>query len=137
MQDRIRSLKVVWVGMVAGTVAYTGVVYFLMSAAVVDVGAFGPEVMNLVGGVVILQLVASLMLRRRMLAAIPDGVPAEERVGRYATVSIVALALLEAGGLFVITFALVSGAATWVLAGGGASVVLMLIARPSAEELGG
>lgn len=132
----IRQLRIVWGAMVGATVTYTAVVYVLMATETVDMAAFGPDLMNIIGAVAMLQMVVGVVLRRRLVAAVPDDASPEARRSRYGTASIVGLALMEGGGLLVITFALLTGSATWVLAGGGAAAVLMLMARPSEEEMG-
>ncbi|NNF14629.1 MAG: hypothetical protein HKN72_15485, partial [Gemmatimonadetes bacterium] len=53
------------------------------------------------------------------------------------TACIITLALIEGGGLIVITLSIVTGVATWALVGGGAAVVVMLMARPARSELEG
>ncbi|MDX1495295.1 MAG: hypothetical protein R3253_14610, partial [Longimicrobiales bacterium] len=98
-------------------------------------GSLSPDIMNLVGPVVLVQLAGSLLLRRRMVASIPEDLPPEIRVSRYTTACIVALALIEGGGILVITFAIITDVATWALVGGGSAVLLMLMARPSQAEL--
>lgn len=133
----IRRLRIVWAAMVGGTLAYTAVVYVLLSNGTVDMAVFGRDVMNVVGAVVMLQMVAAVVLRRRLVAVIPDDAEPELRQARYGSATIIALALMEGGGLLVITFGLMTGSATWVLAGGGAAAVLMLMARPSEEEMEG
>jgi hypothetical protein len=46
------------------------------------------------------------------------------------------MVLMQSGGLIVITLGLVSSSPTWILAGGGAAVGMMALARPTAEETG-
>lgn len=134
-ENPLRPLEVVWAAMVGGTVTYTALLYGLVRTGVIELAVFGPEVMNLVGGLVILQLVGASLLRRRLVARIPELTTPQERLARYSNVAIVSLALMEGGGLIVITFAMLAGAPTWILAGGGAAAVVMLSARPSADEL--
>jgi len=132
-----KTLGIIWMAMLGGTIGYTVLAYLLLATDVISMRALSPDVMNVVGAAVLVQLMASLLVRRRMIRAIPDDAPREVRAARYFNATIVGLALLEAGGLMVITVAMATGAATWALAGGGAAAVLMLLARPSPEELGG
>lgn len=133
-----QTLRVVWMAMVGGTLLYTLVAYVLLLAGVIDVGsAFGPEVMNYVGAFAVAQIVVSLVVRRRLVAATPPGASREERMNHYFTACVVTLALIEGGGLFVITFSIITGVATWALVGGGAAVVVMVMARPLQSELEG
>ena len=131
----VRQLRIVWAAMIGGTVAYTAVVYVLLSTGTVDMAVFGRDVMNVVGAVVMLQMVGAVVLRRRLLSGIPRHAEPEVRKARYTSATITALGLMEGGGLLLITFGMMTGAATWVLAGGGAAAVLMLFSRPSEDEL--
>lgn len=134
--EQFRTLRLVWIAMLLGTLGYTVVVYGLMSMGLFEMNALGTDVMNIVGAVVILQLLGAVFLRRRMVAAIPDDAPTKDRLARYGRATVVGLALMEGGGLLVITFGMISGAAQWVLAGGGAAAAVMLMARPSRDEIG-
>lgn len=134
--DALAQLRIVWGAMVGATVVYTTVVYVLMATETVDMAAFGPDLMNIIGAVAMLQMVAGVVLRRHLVSAIPDDASPEARRSRYGAASVTGLAFTEGGGLLVITAGLLTGSATWVLAGGGAAAVLMLMARPSEEEMG-
>ena len=131
----LRQLRIVWGAMIGGTVTYTAVVYVLTATGTVEMAAFGQDIMNIVGAVVMLQMVGAVVLRRRLVAAIPSHAEPDVRRSRYASATIIALALMEGGGLLLITFGMMTGSATWVLAGGGAAAVLMLFARPSEDEI--
>ncbi|MDX1647608.1 MAG: hypothetical protein R3304_10725 [Longimicrobiales bacterium] len=131
----IRALRVFWTLMIVTTLVYTGVVYGMMATGSVDVAAFDSSIMNVVGASVMVLLVGALVVRRRMLAVIPQDATPEERISRYGRLSVIAMAIMESGGILVITFAMLSGSPTWVLAGGGAAAILMLMAKPSREEL--
>lgn len=135
-EERLRTLRIIWVAMLLATLGYTGIAFILMSMGLFGGDALGPDVMNIVGFVVILQLLGSIVLRRHLVAAIPAEAPVEDRLTRYANATIVGLAVMEGGGLLVITFGLLSGAPRWVLAGGGAAAAVMLMAKPSGDEIG-
>lgn len=131
-------LRAVWMAMVGGTLLYTIVAYLLLLLGIVEAGgALGPSVMNLVGAFAVVQIALSLLLRRRLVGAIPRNAPPEERMSRYFTACVITLALIEGGGLIVITLSIVTGVATWALVGGGAAVVVMLLARPVRSEVDG
>ena len=133
----LRQLEIVWMAMVGGLLAYTLLMYALIGTGIVSLEPmFGADVMNIVGAAVMVWLVSAVFLRRRMVAGIPDDLPPETRLQRYGGVCIIALALMEGAGLFLITFAIVTNSATWALAGGGAATVLMFLARPSKDEAG-
>lgn len=135
-EEQFRTLRIVWVAMLLGLLGYAVVAYALMSIGLFEMNAFGVDVMNIVGAFVILQLLVAIFLRRRMVATIPDAAPLKDRLARYGRANVVGLALMEGGGLLVISFGMISGAPQWVLAGGGAAAAVMLMARPSRDEIG-
>lgn len=132
----LQQLQIIWGALVAGVVLYTVLIFSLMTAGVLDAATFDPEIMNLVGACVLVYMVAALLVRRSMVASIPRDADAETRVSRYKVATIVPMALMESGGFVLITLAILTGVATWALAGGGAAAVLMFFARPTADELG-
>ena len=134
--SELKQLQVIWGALVAGVVLYTAVIFVLMTAGGVRFDALDPAIMNLAGAGVKLYMAGVVLARRLLIARIPAQAPAEERLASYRTASIVALALMEAGGLIVITLGLLSGASLWVLAGGGAAAALMFLAKPTADEIG-
>lgn len=134
--DRFKSLTVVWLALVAGTALYAGVAYVLLIMGIVDLETpLGPDIMNIGGAFAVVQILAAMVLRRRLVAAIPRDAPDEVRLQRYYTACVVTLALVEGGGMLVVTLALVTGIASWALVGGGAAVLVMLMARPAPAEL--
>lgn len=135
--ERLRPLTIIWGAMLGGTVAYTAMLYGLVLTGILDFAAFAPEVMNLVGAGAILLLVGAAFYRRRLVAGIGDVTELDERLARYGNVNVVAMALMEGAGLLVISFGMLAGAPGWIAAGGGASAVAMLFARPSAAEVEG
>ena len=134
--SELKQLQVIWGALVAGVVLYTAVIFGLMTAGGMSFDALDPTIMNLVGAGVMLYMAGAVFARRLLIAKIPAQAPAEDRLASYRTASIVALALMESGGLIVITLGLLAGAALWVLAGGGAAAALMFLAKPRADEIG-
>ncbi|MEM7415759.1 MAG: hypothetical protein AAF389_09710 [Gemmatimonadota bacterium] len=132
----LQQLQVIWGALVGGVVLYTVLIFSLITAGVLDVATFDPDVMTFVGAGVMVYMVAALIVRRSMVAAIPADADPDTRVSRYKVATIVPMALMESGGLLLVSLAILTGAATWALAGGGAAAVLMFFARPSADELG-
>ena len=92
--------------------------------------------MNGAGALAIAMMAGALVLRRTLIQKIPRDLPADQRIARYQTATLVGLASIESAGLLVISLAMVSGATSWILAGGGAAAVLMMTARPSEAEIG-
>ncbi len=135
--DRFRALTVVWLALMLGTGTYAAVAYALLASVAVDFQTpLGPEIMNVGGAFAVVQILGALMLRRRLVAGIPRDAPSDERLRRYYSACITSLALVEGGGILVVTLALVTGSASWALVGGGAAVVVMLMARPAPTDLG-
>jgi hypothetical protein len=130
----MQQLQIIWAAMVGGVLLYTTVAYGLVIFGALDIDAFEPAVMNIVGAVVMIWMVAALAVRRALLARIPRDLSPEERMPRYQATITVALALIEGGGLLMITFGLITGAAGWILVGGAAAAVLMVLARPTADQ---
>ena len=122
--------------MIGGTASYTLVIFALVSLGVVSVDALPAAVMDGAGGLAILIMGGALFLRRALVARIPSSADREARITQYATATIVGMVLMESGGLIVITLGLVSSSPTWILAGGGAAVGMMALARPTAKEAG-
>lgn len=135
-EEGLGQLQVIWGALVGGVVLYTLLIFVLMTAGTLDIASLDPSIMNMVGAAVMVYLVGGIIVRRTMVGAIPDDADRSDKIQRYRVAIIVPMALMESGGLIVITLGLLSGSATWVLAGGGAAAALMLMARPSADEIG-
>jgi hypothetical protein len=132
----MKELRLIWFALVGGVVAYTMATLGLMASGRLDLSSIDPVVMKVAGPFVLLYMGAGLILRRALVAAIPPDAAPEAKLAKYRSATIIGLALPESGGLVLITLGLMSGAATWVLAGGGGAVVLMFVARPSGAEVG-
>ena len=130
------QLRVIWMAMIGGTASYTLVIFALVSLGTIAVDALPAAVMRVAGGLAILLMGGALFLRRALVARIPSSADRKTRLTQYGTATIVGLALMEGGGLVVITLGLVSSSRTWILAGGGAAVGMMTLARPTTEEAG-
>lgn len=132
----MKELTLIWAALVGGVVLYTAVIGGLLYTGTLEMSAFDPALLNYVAAAVIVYMMVAVFARRTMVAQIPDHAPAEDRVQRYRIVTIVALAMMETGGLAVITMAMLAGSATWVIAGGAAAAGTMFMARPSKREIG-
>ena len=132
---QMKQLQIIWGALLGGVIAYTTVVYCLMTFGGVHMGVFSPAIMNVVGGVVILYMFGALMARRTMIARIPRDAPAEQRFVRYQIATLVGTAGIEGGGLLMITASLVAGVPNWTLAGGAAAAAVLLMVRPTASEI--
>ena len=136
MSQSLGQLQVIWGALVGGVVLYTVLIFGLMTAGVLDAARLDPAIMPYAGGVVIVYMAAGLLVRRSMVAAIPSDADSETRLARYQTATIIPLALMESGGLLLVTLGFLTGTATWVLAGGMAAALLMFLGRPTAAEVG-
>ena len=85
---------------------------------------------------VLVYMAGVTVVRRRMVDLIPARAAQDTRFARYQTATIVGLALHEGGGLLLISLGILADSSIWVLAGGGASLWLMALARPKRSEAG-
>lgn len=132
----MKQLTTIWAGLVGGVVLYTALIGGMLATGSLEMANLDPDLMNYVGAGVIVYMMVAVFARRTMLAQIPTDATTEERLRRYRTVTLVALAMMEAGGLVVITLGMMAGSATWVFAGGAAAAGTMFMARPTASEIG-
>ena len=133
---KLRDLRVVWAAILGGTVLYTLVAFGLVATGAIELGGLDAISMNLAGAVVLLYLAGTVFVRRRMIGQIDPDAPPEMRRSQYATAVIVGVALTESGGLLLITLGLLTGSATWILAGGLGAAFVILLARPTGDEVG-
>ena len=133
---KLRELRIVWVAIAGGTVLYTLVAFGLVATGVVAMQGLPWLPMDVVGAAMLLYLAGTVFVRRRMVAGIDRDASVERRTAAYATAVIVGLALTEGGGLFLITLGLVTGSATWILAGGLGAAAVLWMAHPTGEEVG-
>jgi hypothetical protein len=119
-----------------GVASYTVISICLLTIGGVHFGVIGPTPVRVGAVVAILYMAAAVLVRRRLVTSIPRGADDETRLGRYQAATIVGLALLESGGLVVITLGMLADAPGWILAGGTAAIWMMILGRPRAEEAG-
>ena len=132
----LKRIRLIWGALIAGVVSYSTLAWALASFRGVGSDLLPPSVMNGAGALAIAMMAGALVLRRTLIQKIPRDLPADQRIARYQTATLVGLASIESAGLLVISLAMVSGATSWILAGGGAAAVLMMTARPSEAEIG-
>ena len=136
MEERFRTLRIVWVALMAGVASYSIVAYCVIAFGGIEPGMLPMSVPRLVAPVAALGMIVGASFRRRLVDAIPRSATPEDRLRKYTTATIVGLAIVEGSGLLIITVSLVSGAATWVSIGGGACVAVMALSSPSREDAG-
>ncbi len=134
MEARLRAARTVWLALTAGLAIATIAVFCLLTVGGLHVDALPPA--GALGGAVAeaVAVAAGMLVRSRMIAAIPRDADEETRLAQYLTAVIIGLALIEGGGLFMITLGLIADAPGWVLAGGVAAVWMMVLGRPRADE---
>jgi hypothetical protein len=126
----MKPLQVVWLGLIGGVVAYACVAVVLIAVVGLELGGLPPIV---VIGTRVLALVLmglGLLARRKWPSLIPHDLPASERESQEQTMAIASLALIEGGGILMITTSMIAGAPAWILIGAGAAVLLMVLAKP-------
>jgi amino acid transporter len=112
------------------------VAYGLLALTDAGVGAIPAGAMPYVGAGALVLMLSGLGLKRRLVGAIPRGAHEAKRLEQYFAATIVGLALVEGGGLFLITLSIVADTPVWVLAGGGTALWMLVIGRPRREETG-
>mgnify|MGYP001824288168 CR=1 FL=1 len=134
--ENFHMLSVIWAALCGGVVLYTLVVFWLSFSGAVGFGL--PEyVMYGAAPFGLLWLLGILFFRRRAIGTLVEQLRPEERFSHYQTMVITMLAMMEFGGLWVVTAAFMSNQPYWALVGGGAATYLMVRARPSEAEFMG
>jgi F0F1-type ATP synthase membrane subunit c/vacuolar-type H+-ATPase subunit K len=132
---RVRPLKTIWLAMIAGVVAATAVVLFLIRAAVVTpIPAFRTGAGATIAILLVLGLIAAQFVRRIVERA-PASATRTQVAVKWQTGWIVGQAIKEAIGLLGLVVALLTGAPQWALAFGVASAASMLMTPPWETEL--
>ena len=126
----MKPLQVIWLGLMGGLVAYACVAVALVTVGGLDIGGLPPIVVIVTRVLALVIMGLGLWMRRALLAQIPRDLPAGERETRSQTVTLASLALIEGGGILMITTSMIVGAPAWILIGAGAAVLLMVMARP-------
>lgn len=132
----MKQLRIIWAALVVGTLLYTLLVVAVTVTGIAQVGTLDPTLLNYAGAAVMVYLVAGVFVRRRMIANIDRESPPEQRLAAYSAATILGAGLTEGGGLILVTLALMAGSASWALTGGLAAVVVMLMGRPTEEDIG-
>ena len=135
MTDRFRVLQIVWLALMGGVVVFAAAAYTLLTVMDLGMGGLPPMVQRVVGPVAVVTMGGGLLVRRKLLEAIPAGARGEERSSKYQAAVISSLAVIEGCGLLVLVLGLVSNAPSWIPAGAAITIVMMVLARPRREEL--
>ncbi len=134
--DRFRTLQIVWIAMMSGVVVFATVVYLVLTLGDVQLAeGFPPLVLRVLAPTAVVTMGAGLLVRRKLLDAIPRGAQPADRVSRYRAAVITGLAMIEGPGLLIIVLSLVAGTSSWIPAGTAATILMMVIARPRRDEV--
>lgn len=132
----MRQLRMIWMALMGGVASYTAVVFVLVSLGTLALGSLPANIVNAAAGGVLVYMALGVAIRRTMLARLPPDGDDESRLTHYRSAVLIPLALMESGGLVIITLGMLSSSPTWVLAGGGAALAMMWMSRPNATEAG-
>jgi hypothetical protein len=136
MTDRFKGLQIIWLALMGGVVTFAGVAYVLLTVTDLEMPGLPPLVLRVVGPAAVVIMAGALLVRRKLLDAIPAGSGSDERLGRYQAAVITSLALIEGPGILIVALGLVSNAPSWISAGAAVTLMMMVLARPRREELG-
>jgi hypothetical protein len=126
----MKPLQVVWLGLIGGVVAYACVAVVLIAVVGLELGGLPPIVVIVTRVLALVLMGLGLLARRKWPSLIPHDLPASERESQEQTMAIASLALIEGGGILMITTSMIAGAPAWILIGAGAAVLLMVLAKP-------
>ena len=132
--EDIRSLTIIWAALCSGVALYTLVVFGLTLTGSVEPALPGIA-MTIAVPFALLWLGAITLFRRSAIRNLVAVLEPPQRFEKYRIMVITMLAMMEFGGLMMITVGLMTGEPGWVLAGGGAATFLMVRARPSIGEI--
>lgn len=131
---RFRTLQVIWVALMMGVGMFSVVVFVLLNVLGQSFGTLEPGILQMAAPALVVVMFAGLLVGRRLEAAIPRDSPPPDRLQRYQTARIIALALCEGPGLLIIVLSMLTDQATWALGGGAAALWAMVLARPRRED---
>ena len=133
--QRVRPLKVIWLAMIAGVVAFTGVVYFLIiSQTVRPIPALRAGAGATLAIVLVLALVGANYVRK-IVEKTPPSATRSQVAAKWQAGWIVGQAIKEVIGLLGLVLALLVGASSWAMAFGVASAASMIMTPPWEAEL--
>lgn len=133
-RTRFRALRAIWAALVLSVMAYGAVSLYLVTFGGLDLGVVSHAAARPITTALILAMIAALFVRRRLVASIPDGLDEGTYLARYQQAVLVGLALIEAGGLASATLGLLADGPEWIVAGCGACVIVLLLARPKPAD---
>lgn len=134
VRAELRQVRILWGAFMGGVALYTAVGWYVARSGVLASEGLDPGIVNAVATGVLVYMIAGVVFRRALVARLPR-TDAAARSERYRVATMIGLALIESGGLVIITLGVLSHAPAWVLAGGSSALVMMLFARPYERDL--
>jgi hypothetical protein len=136
MNERFKVLQIIWIAFMGGVVSFAVVAYVMLTVIGIDMPGLPPIVLRIVAPAAVVMMGAALLVRRKLLEAIPAELRGEVRLARYQTAVLPSLALIEGCGLLILVLSLVANEPNWIPTGAAATVLMMVIARPRLDEAG-
>ena len=136
MEERFKTLQIIWAALMFGVASFAIVAYSILTFVGLEIAAIPARIMPYVVPVAFLGMIAGSILRRRQIEAIPRDATSEVRMARYTAATIIGCAVTEGFGLSVIVLSLVTGAAIWAFVGAGLAIGVMATAHPDRREAG-
>ncbi len=132
----IRMMTAIWLVLTAGIVLFAGAIYVLLTTGAVDLDAsLDPALMAVIAPLALVMMAAGLVLGRRLQNAIAAELSPEDKIRRYQTARIIALASQEGPVLAVGVLSLLTGSVSWVTGVTLVGVWTMFLARPRRDDL--
>jgi hypothetical protein len=136
VSDRFKVLQIIWLALMGGVASFAIVAYVLLTVVGIEMPGLPPIVLRVAAPAAVVGMAVGLLVRRKLLDAIPASAQGEQRVASYQAAVIVGLAVIEGCGLLIIVLSLVAGAPNWIPSGAAITLLMMAIARPRADEAG-
>ena len=132
---RLKIMTVIWLALSMGVLSFAAVAYGLVFTGSMGEPTLDSSLVTMVAPVLLAMMAGGVVLGRRLESGIPRDAPDDEKINRYQTARIIALATQEGPALAVIAMGLISGAGGWIAAAAAVGVWSMFLARPRREDL--
>ena len=135
LDNRLKIMTVIWLALTMGVVGFAAVAYALVATGSMGEPTVDASIVTMAAPVLLVMMFGGVVLGRRLEAGIPRDASDEEKINRYQTARVIALATQEGPALMVIGMGLVSAATAWILAAAVAGAWSMFLARPRRDDL--
>lgn len=133
---RGRQTVLIWAALTAGVAGFTAVAWYLVASATVDLGLIDPALLPFIAAVIVPAGVAGFAVRGVLVRRIPESASDEQRATAHQAATIAGFGLADGAGIALVTASMVAGSTTWILIGGGASVLLLAAMKPDPQAGG-